>query len=191
MKVHFISSTSNLKENAELFHEIIKSIESEGALIVGEWVNAALRSPVPTDDAASWSFIYKVSMNSITDTDLIIAEISDMSFFVGFRVSSALALKKPVLLLSRTRDVLGALGVSENEDIVTFCHYNRSNLKGHISRFLNEYKNGGKSIRFNMFIDRKSLNHLNSTSQNTGETKAQIIRRLIAEDMLNLENSDQ
>lgn len=191
MKVHFISSTLNLASNVEVFAEIIEAIKSEGASIVGEWMNEALENPVPTDDVVSWSEIYKESMNYITDADLIVAEISDRSFFVGFRVSSALALKKPVLLLSRTRDVLGALGVSENEDIVTFRHYNESNLKGHVSHFINEYKNDRKNIRFNMFIDRKSLSYLNATSQLTGETKAQVIRRLLAEDMRKLEDCDR
>ncbi len=52
-------------------------------------------------------------------------------------------------------------------------------LKVTVSDFIKENDISAKDLRFNFAINRRIHNYLRSTSAKTGETKAEIIRRLI------------
>lgn len=187
MKAHFIASTINLKEDIKSFRLIVDAIKKEGATLSKEWLETAYKRINNPDFEKTWKEIYRESLDAISRSDVIVAEVSEKSFLVGFQVACALQMKKPILLLSRHTNAEGALGVSLNEEIIKFCTYTDDNVRECIKGFMDENRAGTKSIRFNFFIDRKSLNYLNWASLRTGETKAEIIRRVLAKEM---DNSD-
>jgi len=52
-----------------------------------------------------------------------------------------------------------------------------------VGDFIEENRMGAKDIRFNFFIDRKILNYLNWAAFQTGETKSEIIRKLLEQEI--------
>ncbi len=185
MKAHFIASTVNLENDIESFRLIEGAIKKENVSLSNEWLESAYKRINTSDFEKTWKEIYRETLDAISKSDIIIAEVSEKSFLVGFQVASALQMKKPILLLSRHKNAEGALGVSLNEEIIKFCNYTGEDVAEHVQKFIKENSAGTKSIRFNFFLDRKSLNYLNWASLRTGETKAEIIRRVLAEEMKN------
>ena len=61
--------------------------------------------------------------------------------------------------------------------------YNLGTIDGIIDGFLTEYDSQTKDIRFNLFIDSKINGYLQRTSQNSGRTKAEIMRELVLKEM--------
>lgn len=183
MKAHFIASTINLKDDIKVYQLIVKALKDEGVSLTVEWLEAAYARFKKPDFEKTWKDIYRETLDAISKSDIIVAEVSEKSFLVGFQVANALNMKKPILLLSRHKNAEGALGVSLNEDIIKFSYYTEKNVAEHVKDFVKENSAGTKSIRFNFFIDRKSLNYLNWASLNTGESKSEIIRRVLSKEI--------
>jgi hypothetical protein len=183
MKAHFVGSTTDLDLFAETYEMIIRTIEKSGLSLTSNWLKEARDRGAVSDGKGEWKRIYRENIEAISKADVIIAEVGNKSFFVGFQVALALQKKKPVLLLAQTKRVDSVIGVSLNEEIIRYSQYNDETIEKIIFDFVEENKRGGKDIRFNFFIDRKLLNYLDWKSLQTGEKKAEIIRRLIEEDL--------
>lgn len=166
-----------------MYRLIVKALKDEGVTLADEWLEDAYARFKKPDFEKTWKDIYRETLDAISKSDIIVAEVSEKSFLVGFQVANALHMKKPILLLSRHKNAEGALGVSLNEEIIKFANYTEETVANYVKGFVEENSAGTKSIRFNFFIDRKSLNYLNWASLNTGETKSEIIRRVLAKEI--------
>ncbi len=187
MRAHFIGSAVNLSEDVNSYSAIIQALKKSGVELTSNWVNEAnkklgLKNQITTSKY-DWDNIYKENMEAISKADIVVAEVSKKSFLVGFQVSLAIQQKKPTLLLSILDHVDSAIGVSLNEELVSYCQYNDKNIDNAISEFVAENSKEKKQIRFNFFIDKKLLNYINWRSLNTGKTKSDIIREALREDI--------
>jgi hypothetical protein len=190
MKAHFIASGTNLESDIKTYRQIVKILYKCNVPLTHEWVEQAysrIKSEKRTEENISWKNEYRTNIEAISKADIVIAEISRKSFLVGFQVASALQLKKPILLLSSHDEVETAIGASLNEDIIKFVKYTRNNLEDKIVEFINENSVRAKNLRFNFFIDRKILNYLNWASLRTGDTKSEVIRKLLIKEISNSE----
>lgn len=186
MKVHFIGSMTDLENNIGTFRSIVDIIKKSGAKLTREWVEGAYSTNQINDEddiETVWPKIYRENKEAVSRADVIIAEISNRSFLVGFQVAYALQMKKPVLLLSNHNRTRGAIGLSENEEIIKFSRYDSTNLEAIIVNFISENSSANKDLRFNFFIDRKILNYLNWASFQTGDTKSEIIRNILKKEI--------
>lgn len=187
MRAHFIGSAVNLSEDVNSYSAIIQALKKSGVELTSNWVNEAnkklgLKNQITTSKY-DWDNIYKENMEAISKADIVVAEVSKKSFLVGFQVSLAIQQKKPTLLLSKLDHIDSAIGVSLNEELVSYCQYNVKNIDNVISEFVAENSKEKKQIRFNFFIDKKLLNYINWRSLNTGKTKSDIIREALREDI--------
>jgi hypothetical protein len=186
MKVHFIGSMTDLEKNIGTFRAIVDIIKKSGAKLTREWLEGAYSTSQINDEddiEAVWPKIYRENKEAVSRADVIVAEISNRSFLVGFQVAYALQMKKPILLLSNHNRTRGALGLSENEEIIKFSRYDSTNLEAIIVNFINENSTANKDLRFNFFIDRKILNYLNWAALQTGDTKSEIIRNILKKEI--------
>ncbi len=187
MRAHFITSTIELESEIHSYRLIINILKKHGVELTSNWLENAHRRHTLSDSNAknelSWSEIYRENINAISRADIVVAEVGQKSFLVGFQVAHALQLKKPILLLSKLEKIDSVLGVSLSEDIIKYSHYTDSNVEGVIKKFISENSMDGKNIRFNFFITRKLLNYLNWVGLQTGKTKSEIIRDLIQQEM--------
>lgn len=190
VKAHFIASGINLEPNIKIYREIVKSLEECDVKLTHNWLEPAYtrsKHPSKMPKAMSWKEEYRNNVEAISRADVVIAEISNKSFLVGFQVASALQLKKPILLLSSHDQVETAIGASLNEDIIKYVKYTPVTLRTKIVNFINENSTKAKDLRFNFFIDRKILNYLNWASFRTGHTKSEIIREVLMKEIRNSE----
>lgn len=180
MKVHFIASIKNYDNDIDTYKKIIRLFKDNGLTLAIDWLSKASQDSEATKD---WKSIYSDNIDAVTKSDIIVAEVTSKSFLVGFQVSSALQLKKPVLLLSTTDEVDSVIGVDLNEENIKYSQYNNENLEEIIKEFVEQNKRDGKQTRFNFFIDKKSLNYVNWRSMKYGITKAEVIRNALKNDM--------
>lgn len=183
MKAHFIASTTNLKNDLESYRLILSCLKKHKVTLTSDWLDEAqqrtegkLKNEL---DDTPWKRIIRDNLDAISKADIVVAEVGQKSFLVGFQVASALQMKKPILLLSRHTEVDSALGISNSEEIIQFAKYDKRSINTILADFLIDNRRGGKDIRFNFFITRKMLNYLNWASFQTGETKSEIIRKLL------------
>ena len=85
---------------------------------------------------------------ALTKSDVVVAEVTNKFFLVGFKVSTALQMKKPVLLLSTANKVDSVIGVDLNEENIIYSQYNNDNLENIIEEFAQQNIRYGKQVRF-------------------------------------------
>jgi len=187
MKAHFIASTGSIKTDIKNYRAILSALGKHNITLTSEWLDNAYKRVLTgarvEDESQKWEAIYRENLDAISRADLILAEVSNSSFFVGFQVACALQMKKPILLLSTHANADGALSTSLGEEIIRFARYTIDDIDSIIGDFITENNMGAKDIRFNFFIDQKILNYLNWASFQTGETKSEIIRGLLEKEI--------
>jgi hypothetical protein len=184
LKAHFIASGNNLSEDIDLYRKIINILEANDVNLTRKWVEPAYNRSVHNEKSKTlWRDVYQANLDAVTKADIVIAEISRKSFLVGFQVAVGLQQKKPILLLSSHDAIETAIGASMDEEIIKLVEYNDKNLKSEIVKFINLNKPQTKDLKFNFFINRKILNYLNWASMHTGDTKSEIIRKVLIKEI--------
>lgn len=187
MKTHFIASGNNLSDDIHLYRKIIDILKKNNVGITREWIETAYKRRNTKVDAPLWRDVYQSNLDAVTKADFIVAEISRKSFLVGFQVAVALQQKKPILLLSSHSSNETALGASMDEEIIRLVVYTEKTLETELVKFINLNKPQSKDLKFNFFVNRKIMNYLNWASMHTGDTKSEIIRKLLIKEIDNSE----
>jgi hypothetical protein len=189
MLVHLIGSRADIDKNSDHLRDIVKAIQNEGHTLAHDWIDASFkslteekRSPHETD----WALMFKESSEAISRADVIVAETSIPSFSVGYQVASAVAMKKPVLVLNR-EGVEKSFFASGIEVGIEYSRYTPETLNDILIKFLSENDIATKDMRFNFFIDRPIYNYLLWSALKTGKTKAEILRELVQREIRNKE----
>lgn len=185
MIVHFIASKSSITEQIERYRRITEVIQSKDHTLAWDWVDKIHEdvSSKTLGQNDSWSSIDEQNLVAIAKSDVIIAEVTDASFFVGYQVAQAVFQKKPLLLLQYGKSPLSVAGLSTPKGFVSSVNYEEDDLEETVSAFLTENTIDVKDMRFNFFIDRPIYNYLRWTSLKTGKTKAEILRELVEKEI--------
>lgn len=182
MKLHFSASLHNIDERINTYELIERTIKKREHIIIKEWLQEyrATKAKSPMFSPEEWEEISNDTMTAIQEADAIIIEASVPSFNMGYISASALARKKPLLMLF---DHQPKSYVLDESNSLRRAEIYRSNedLENIIVRFLKDVDVNVTKLRFNMALDRETYNFLNWESVNTGKTKAQIIRDIIRE----------
>ncbi len=185
MIIHFIAAKGSIVREIDNYREIVKYIKDSGHSLARDWVedyykfakgsSAAEESETQVD----WGKMDVENMAAISKADIIIAEATERSFFVGYQVAQAVNQKKPVLILARGQTFAGVHDLHVSSDFMKGKVYTPETLKQIIDAFISENTIENKDLRFNFFIDRKIYNYLRWASFKTGKTKAEILRDLV------------
>lgn len=189
MLVHLIGSRAEMDKNIGHLHDIVNIIKKEGHTLAHDWIDTSYKSleeektsPRDTD----WALMYKESVEAISRADVIVAETSVPSFSVGYQVASAVAMKKPVLVLNRV-GVEKSFFASGIEVGIEYNKYSPETINDILVKFLSENDITTKDMRFNFFIDRPIYNYLRWSALKTGKTKAEVLRELVQREIENKE----
>jgi hypothetical protein len=182
MIIHIISSHQNIENNIGNLRTIIRVVKEHGHTVAFEWIEPAFKYATGkrAADSVDWNVIYDENIAAITRADVVIAEATKKSFGAGYQIAASVRFKKPTLVLRQDgieNDVMEAGADREYLKFISYCSIQE--LKAMVSDFINENDIPAKDLRFNFAINRRINNYLRSTSAKTGETKAEIIRRLI------------
>jgi len=182
LNVHFIAPKTNLLDEIEYFRLIVEAIHKRGHTLAKDWLEPGyLRlTHKKTDEVIDWSASCRANIDVIPNCDDVIAEVSTKSFGVGYQVGLAASQKKPTLLLRRAGISKEAFLGGLDNTYVQKEEYTRENADSIIGSFLDRDEDEIKDIRFNLLINRKLDNFLKQSALQTGKTKAEIIRELLA-----------
>ena len=184
MIVHFIGSKGGILQEIDSYREIIKCIKDQGHTLARDWVEEyyELVQKTHVDDEkvqVDWSKIDLENAAALSKADIVIAEATAKSFFVGYQVAQAVNKKKPVLILAKSNTFSGVEELKASSDFIKGAAYTSENLGATIEKFIHDNDIQSKDMRFNFFIDRKIYNYLRWASFKTGKTKAEILRDLV------------
>lgn len=186
MIVRFSGSESNIQHKYAMYKRILDVISEKDKLSFN-WIDEALfysfkkNEPGFVDDR-DWSHIQKKAIEDIHASDVCIFESSKSSFAVGFQVAYALQQQKPCLVLKDMNGIKSNFGSGIVSNLLTYKTYKDSSDINHFVReFLEENRLVAQDLRFNFVIDREIYNYLKLASFKSNTTKADILRKMIRE----------
>lgn len=189
MLVHFSASSRNIHEDVHLYRRISKKIYSMEHVIVNDWVEAALNRATGHGNTMGFGMnigdIVRNATAAVEKADVLICEASGQSAFgVGYEFMLALNAKKPVLCLINERLANHSYASAFSNDAnLTVKVYDENTVEKIVENFLRDNTVKTRDLRFNFVIDRRIYNHLRAKSFESGKTKAEIVRDLLAEDI--------
>lgn len=178
MKVFFIADRRS-KEMMTNYTQIIKELEKGGAKVDKSWINRSSE-----EDSHDFENAYKRNMKSIKECDVIVAEVSELTTGIGFLISTALNLKKPVLaMFNRSSKVPASTTLKgSNNKLLDFREYSDTDVPAQIKGFFGKVKSL-LDTKFILIISPEIERYLEWASDYRRMHKAQIVRQAI-EDMI-------
>ena len=137
MKVYFACSIKGGGDTSN-YQVIIESIKASGSEVLSEvFVNDAISyggSPLPADQ------IYQRDINWIREADIIVAEVTNPSLGVGYELSYAEQLQKPILTLfhSKSDRKLSAM-IAGNSYFENKIYSSSSDILNLVALFMNKH----------------------------------------------------
>ena len=194
MIVHFIASKGNILTEIDHYRSISNLLKEQGHSLAYDWVDTTYEMAksgmeINDTDDIDWHKVDEENLAAISKADVVIAEATKKSFFVGYRVAQAIQQKKPILILTRDDSFPGAKHLSVSSDIIKTVGYTKDTLSEIISKYLEENTIDTKDMRFNFFIDRPIYNYLRWAAYKTGKTKAEVLRELVQREIKNKNNN--
>jgi hypothetical protein len=183
MKIYFTASITDTakKQYLKNYYAIINYLRLHNHEVVADHIlqvdELELRS-ISKEDRLDF---HKKIEHWIQDCDFMIAETSSPSISVGYEISLALRLGKPVLILYSTGDPPSLFAYHKNEKLS--CEkYTLSNFAQAIHDFIDEVESKS-DIRFTFFITPQIAQFLEETALKEKLPKSVYLRKLIEKDM--------
>lgn len=185
MIVHFISGKTSIDKNIDYLRRILTTIHRSGHMLARDWVEPSfIEATEGIKGEVDWDIIYKDNIDSLNKADVVIAEVTEKSFGVGFQVALAAQQKKPILLLHKKHGYKKSLADGVGGDYIERKDYeNYDDIEQLVEAFLAKNDIKAKDMRFNFFIDRNIYNYLRWAAAKSGKTKAEILRELVLDEI--------
>lgn len=100
MKIYFAGSIRGGRDDAQIYADIIKLLQSYGEVLTEHVGEASLKSDGETK--LSEEHIYSRDTDWIRQADIVVAEVTQPSLGVGYELAYAESLQIPVVCLFRT-----------------------------------------------------------------------------------------
>lgn len=188
MLVRFSGSESNIQDKYTIYKKILEVIQEKDQLSYN-WIDEALiysfkkGEPNFIDDR-DWGLIQKNAIEDIHRADVCIFESSKSSFAVGFQVAYALQQQKPCLVLKDVDGIKSNFGSGIVSNLLKYVTYETlDDVIKELRDFLDTNRLAPQDLRFNFVIDREIFNYLKWSSYKTNSTKADIVRKLIRDNI--------
>jgi len=179
MKLYFVASARLVDIDPKLYSNIYSCLSAEGKMVsdkVMKWVKTGVRdmSGVPQKIKRE---NYVQSVNSVKKADIVVMEVSGHSMSMGYLISNALEMNKPVIALhNKEHAPVFIKGINDPRLII--CEYDSENVEQVIKEAL---KKAGSliDVRFNFFVNPKILNYLDWVAQKRMQPRSVFLRNLI------------
>ncbi len=179
MKAFFVSDRKD-KKTLELFNKVVDSFSTQGVKIDKSQIKRSSE-----EDASNFQDAYKNNMKSIKNADILVAEVTNLSSGIGYLISTALNLKKPVLALfqknSGKKPSTMIKGSTANK-LVFFEEYTSDSIDNISKKFVRSVKNI-MDTKFILIISPEIDRYLEWASDHKRMHKAQIVREAVEEMM--------
>ena len=183
MKLYFIASSRLVDADPELYSKIYSFLSAEGKMLsdkVSKWIKTGTKdlSKAPQKIARE---NYVESISSVKKADMVIMEVSGHSMSMGYLISKALEMNKPVIALHKKEHVpVFIKGISDSKLIIS--EYTNENVEQVLEE---SFKKADSliDVRFNFFVNPKILNYLDWVAQKRMQPRSVFLRNLIEREM--------
>ncbi|HSW97758.1 MAG TPA: hypothetical protein VLF89_08085 [Candidatus Saccharimonadales bacterium] len=183
MKVYFTASVAAKDQYLDQYLNIINYLKSLGHTITSSHITEmteSLINELPREEVLD--FHSKVE-KWIKECDFIIADTAFPSVSVGYEISLALRMGKPVLVFYENGGPPSLLRYHKDENLITE-RYTSATYKEVIKSFIHSIS-GKSDLKFIFLITPKIANFLDDIVHKEKTPKSVYIRKLIEEDMKN------
>lgn len=182
MKVYFTASIFGKKYHLQNYLLIVNALKSKGYSVIADHIFNSSESKIRMETKAERIKFHSKLEQWIQSSDCMIVETTFPSISVGYEISLALRIGKPVLILYSEGDPPSLLAHHKDEKLL--CErYTSTTLKDIIEDFIN-FVEGAADARFTFFITPKIASHLEEVSRKEKMPKSVYLRKLIETDML-------
>lgn len=183
MKIFFTASIAGREVFGESYIAIVDKLRQLGHQVQADHILGVNRREIReehTDERrVEW---YKRVLKMISDSDVVIAEISYPSMNVGHEISIALEKEKPVIVFYKRGHHQVLLEGIRSEKFIRVEYDSIENEVEDLSDHL-KYAQDQSESRFNFFISPKHQNYLDWISKHKKLPRAVYLRSLIEKDM--------
>lgn len=183
MKIYFIASSRLVGANPKLYSKICSYLSADYKMVsdkVMKWIKVGVKdlSGVPLKTKKE---NYIQSMDSVKKADIVVMEVSGHSMSMGYLISKALEMNKPVVALHKKEQApIFIKGINDPKLIIS--EYDDESVDQVIKTALKK-ANSLIDVRFNFFVSSKILNYLDWVAQKRMLPRSVFLRNLIEHEM--------
>lgn len=176
MNIYFTASIVGKKKYLTNYNAIIEVLKKNGNSVASDHIINTSENVINLQSEFKREQFHKKLRKWIMDAQCMVVETSFPSISVGFEISLALNLNKPVLVLYTNEAPTLLSGYNDEKMICE--HYCLQNVLGIIDDFLN-YVKGMSEHRFTFFITTEMNQFLEEISKKKKMPKSVYLRQLI------------
>ena len=181
LTVYFTGSIAAKEQYLPKYQKIVDFLKSQGHKVIAEHIFDATESDIRIKQRDERIKFHDQLEKWIHACDFMIAETSFPSISVGYEISLALRVGKPVLILYSEGDPPSLLAHHKDEKLV--CEkYTTQNVQAIVSDFLH-FVQSKSDLRFTFFITPRIATYLDQIAKQEKLPKSVYLRKLIEEDM--------
>jgi 2'-deoxynucleoside 5'-phosphate N-hydrolase len=178
MQVFFTASIRGKKHYLPNYEKIINILTADGHSVISDHIIKNNESIVKLNKKEDVMRFQHEMEEWIKGADCVVAEVSHPSISVGYEISLAYNLGKPVLILYSEGVVAPSLLAYHKDEKIVCEEYTSDSLKETISAFIN-YVKGAADMRFTFFITARIAKFLETISKKHKVPKSVYLRHLI------------
>lgn len=182
LTAYFTGSIAAKDQYMKNYIHIIDYIKHQGHSVIADHILDATETSIRMKEREDRLQFHAQLEKWIHQCDFMIAETSYPSISVGYEISLALRVGKPVLILYSEGDPPSLF--AHHKDDKLMCEKYNINSVNEIIRDFIQYISGKTDLRFTFFITPKIVSYLDTISKKEKLPKSVYLRKLIEEDML-------
>jgi len=181
MIIYFTASIAAKNQYINKYQKIISFLEGQGHTVIAQHIINSSESSIRLLTRADRLAFHTQLEKWLKSCDFVVAETSFPSISVGYEISLALRLAKPVLVLYSEGDPPSLLAHHENDRL--YCEkYSKDDVGKVILDFI-DYIQGKNDTRFTFFITPQEASYLDEVSRKEKLPKSVYLRQLIEKEM--------
>ena len=181
MNIYIIGADRRNKKNVETYQKVAEVLKNSGHTVDRTWIDTTTE-----EDASNFESAFKRNMTSIKKADIIVAEVTELTTGIGFLLSAALHVKKPVLALfnkdsgvTPSTTIKGSVATNK---LLSYREYTFEILTEVLNDFFSEIKKK-LDTKFILIISPDIDKYLEWSSDQKRMHKAQIVRQAVEKTM--------
>jgi nucleoside 2-deoxyribosyltransferase len=183
MKIYFTASIVGKKHYLANYEKIVAYLKNKGQEVTSDHILKTTENEIRFEEKEERLKFHEKLEGWIKSCDVVIAETSFPSISVGYEISVAIHLGKPILVLYSEGHPPSLLAHHREDNLI--CEkYSTDTLCEIIEDFLN-YAQDTSDSRFTFYITSHIASYLDDISLKKKIPKSVYLRRLIEKDMKN------
>ncbi len=182
LKIYFTASIAAKQQYLDNYHRIVNHMKKRGQEIISNHILDNSEREIGLKTREERLAFHNKLEQWIFACDALVAETSFTSINVGYEISLALRVGKPVLVLFSEGQPPSLLAHHKDEKLL--CEkYTQADLPTHLDDFLH-YIQSKSDLRFTFFITPKIAAYLDEVAKKNKLPKSVYLRKLIEKDMV-------